>query len=238
MKRAVVTGSTKGIGKAIGIKLLENGYFVFFNYGHNEQSARDLEIELKNFSNNFKIIKNDFSSEKNIDEFCLNVSEKNIDVLVLNVGITDRTAWNEMTMEQWNHVLYTNLTAPAFLSQKLGGKMNNGGSILFIGSVLGEYPHSLSLPYGITKNAVHYLAKSLVKEYYEKNITVNAIATGFTDTQWQKSKPEEVRNRIMSKIAQKRFAEAEEIASLANEILNNKYINGSVVSINGGYDFL
>lgn len=82
---------------------------------------------------------------------------------------------------------------------------------------------------------MHFLAESLVKEFCDREITINAICTGFTDTQWQKQKSEEQRSRIQKKIGLKRFAEPEEIANLAYEILTNKYMTGSVVKIDGGY---
>lgn len=138
-------------------------------------------------------------------------------------------------MEQWNRVMHLNLTVPAFLTQKICKNKNPDGSVLYIGSILGEYAHSVSIPYGVSKAGIHFLTESLVKEYAEQGITVNAICTGFTDTQWQKKKSQEQRDRIQQKIALRRFAEPEEIASLAYELITNRYITGSVVKIDGGY---
>jgi len=237
MKVAVVTGSTKGIGKAIAEKLLHEGYYVVVNYA-NDDTGRDAFIEeFQAFEGQYCIIKNDFQNEKLLDEFveAITTRFREIDVLVANAGVTDRTQWKEMSMEQWNRVLHTNLTVPAFLTQKLGHRMKSGGSVLYIGSILGEYAHSLSIPYGVSKAGLHFLAKSLVKEYASQDITVNAICTGFTDTEWQQKKSEEQRIRIQRKIALRRFAEPEEIASLALELINNRYITGAVVNIDGGY---
>lgn len=235
MRTIVITGSTKGIGKAIGIKFLKQGYYVIFNYAQDDEACRLLREEIKIYDGNYEVIKNDFSDEKAIDDFVNQLKKHKIDKLVLNAGITNRTSWTEMSMEQWNHVMHVNLTVPAFLIQKIGKQMCVGGGILCIGSILGEYAHSMSIPYGVSKAGLHFLAESLVKEYCEREITINAICTGFTDTQWQKRKPEEQRSRIQSKIALKRFAEPEEIANLAYEILTNKYMTGSVVKIDGGY---
>lgn len=235
MRTIVITGSTKGIGKAIGIKFLKQGYYVIFNYAQDDEACRLLREEIKIYDGNYEVIKNDFSDEKAIDDFVNQLKKHKIDKLVLNAGITNRTSWTEMSMEQWNHVMYVNLTVPAFLIQKLGKQMCMGGGILCIGSILGKYAHSMSIPYGVSKAGLHFLAESLVKEFCDREITINAICTGFTDTQWQKQKSEEQRSRIQKKIGLKRFAEPEEIANLAYEILTNKYMTGSVVKIDGGY---
>lgn len=238
MKTAVITGSTKGIGKAIGIKLLDSGYYVLFNYASDDEGCELLKEEIAEYIGKFKVIKNDFSTEEKIDDFVNQVlchAGGDINTLVLNAGITDRTPWEHMSMKQWNHVMHVNLTVPTFLTQKIGKHISSKGSILYIGSILGEYAHSMSVPYGVSKAGLHFLAESLVKEYCDKGITVNAICTGFTDTQWQKNKSEEQRSRIINKIGMRRFAEPEEIASLAFELLTNGYITGSVVKIDGGY---
>ena len=238
-KTAVITGSTKGIGRAIGLKLLEAGYFVVFNYANDENGKDQLEHYLWGTPfKDYKIIKNDFRNEQNIAGFVDDLIEKfpTIDALVLNAGITDRTPWDRLSMNQWEQVLYVNLTMPAFLIQKIGPHLSDStGSILCIGSVLGKYAHSVSIPYGVSKAGLHFLVKSLVKEFSERKITINGICTGFTDTQWQREKTEEQRNRIKEKIAFKRFAEAEEIAELAYSIIQNRYMTGSIVSIDGGY---
>lgn len=115
--------------------------------------------------------------------------------------------------------------------------MQTGGCVLFSGAVMGQFPHALSLPYGTSKAAVHYLTKALVKEFADRGVRVNSVAPGFVETEWQKNKPQEIRRSIESKIALHRFAEPDEIARLAAEILENPYINGSIVNIDGGIAF-
>lgn len=127
MRTIVITGSTKGIGKAIGIKFLKQGYYVIFNYAQDDEACRLLREEIKIYDGNYEVIKNDFSDEKAIDDFVNQLKKHKIDKLVLNAGITNRTSWTEMSMEQWNHVMYVNLTVPAFLIQKLGKQMCMGG---------------------------------------------------------------------------------------------------------------
>ena len=236
MKYAVVTGSTKGIGKSIAKSLLKQGYFVVFHYGHDDSVIPELEKELKTISEKYTIIKNDFCDEDRIIDFCETINSfcPTIDVFINNVAITD---FFSMSLEQWNKVLNINLTAPFLLTQKLGKKIVDNGNIIFIGSLLGNVPHSISVPYGVSKAGLHMLAKYLVKIFAENKIRVNVVAPGFVDTPWQINKPKEQRNRIENKIAMNRFAYPDEIADACNFIIHNGYINGSVLNIHGGYDF-
>lgn len=239
MKYAVITGSSKGIGKQIGIDLLKQGYFVVFNYGHDDSVIPALSEELTQISNNFKIIKNDFSTIEHIENFVKTVCSitDNIDVLVLNSAMTDRTDFEKLTIEQWNKVLMTNLTSPCFLVQKFKNLIEKNGNIIFIGALLGLVPHAISIPYGVTKAGLHMLAKYLVKEFCEDNIRVNVIAPGFVETPWQKNKPEDLRKRIEDKIALHRFATPEEISDAALFIINNNYMNGAILNIDGCYSY-
>lgn len=237
MKYAVVTGATKGIGKQIGIDLLKLGYFVIFNYGHDDSIIEDLNLELLRISDKFKIIKNDCSNIEKISSFVKEVSNINkyIDVLILNAATTDRTNFENLTIEQWNNVLTTNLTSPCFLVQKFKHLIRKNGNIIFTGSLLGTVPHAISIPYGVSKAGLHMLAKYLVKEFCEENIRVNVVAPGFVETPWQRNKPKDLRKRIEGKIALHRFATPEEISDVILFIINNNYINGAIMKIDGGY---
>ena len=241
MKTAVITGSIKGIGKSIGLNLLEKGNFVIFNYANDDAVANELQKDLKEKGFvDFIIIKGDLSSVNGAQDFfekCLNVT-KDFDYIVLNAGCTDRTRFGEIEEKQWEKVMNTNLTVPFFLVQKFSPYINNEtGRIIFIGSKMGVSPHAMSIAYGVSKAGVHFLAKSLVKEFAERKITVNAIAPGFICTPWQKGKTVEQRARIEAKTALNRFGLPEEIAEVVNMIIENQYINGTVLEIDGGYDF-
>jgi 3-oxoacyl-[acyl-carrier protein] reductase len=103
--------------------------------------------------------------------------------------------------------------------------------------MMGVFPHGTSLPYGVSKSAVHSLAKNLVKEFAGTGTTVNAIAPGFVETEWQKNKPQEIRNNIYSKTACGRFAETSEIIAAIDFCLDNAFVNGSVIEVSGGYNY-
>lgn len=240
MKTAVVTASTKGIGRAIGISLLKEGCYVYFNYYKDEIAADQLDTELKQSGfEQYSIIKANMSDYN--DAMCL-VNEikdcsNGIDYLILNAGITDRTSFPDITYEQWNNVMQTNLTIPFFVTQALSSSINKNGRIIFIGSLMGEFPHAQSISYGVSKSAVHFLTKSLVKFFCDKQTTVNCIVPGFVDTPWQKAKKPDHRKRIEDKISLGRFADPSEIADLCISIIDNQYLNGSVITIDGGYSY-
>ena len=239
MKTALVTGSTQGIGKQVGIDLLKAGYHVIFNYGHNDEGAKELEKEISLFSKNFSIIKNDFSTEENIYKFVSDVKQiiNHLDVLVLNASITNKNNIEDLTFSEWNDVIMTNLTAPFFLVKSFKNLIKTNGNIIFIGTILGLFPHSISIPYGVSKAAIHMLAKSLVKEFCENKIRVNVIAPGFVDTPWQKNKAPDHRKRIEDKIALHRFATVEEISNSVHFVINNNYVNGAILQLDGAYDY-
>ena len=109
--------------------------------------------------------------------------------------------------------------------------------MLFMGSYAGQQAYSSSLVYGVTKAAIHFLTKSLVKEFEPKGITVNAIAPGFIETPWHENRTQESYDRINRKIALHRFGEIKDVADMAYSILTNNYMNGSIVDIHGGYDY-
>ena len=158
-----------------------------------------------------------------------------VDLLILNAGCTDRTKWNELTWEKFQHVMDVNINVPAEIIRRFDASLNDGGNIIMISSAMSVYPHAVSVPYTVSKSAVNGLVLALVKEYCERNIRVNAVLPGFVDTTWQKTKPVDQRQRICDKVALHRFAEPEEIAQAVTGILDAKYINGALIPVDGGY---
>lgn len=234
---ALVTGSSKGIGKQISIDLLKKDYFVIMNYAHDESVIENLELELLQISDKFKIIKKDLSQPDNVSSFIEEVKKEvpYLNVLVLNTGITNRKEFKELSFEEWNKVLNANLNCPFFIVQALSDYLQNNSNIIFIGALMGIYPHAISIPYGVSKAAVHELSKYLVKYFCERDITVNTVAPGFVETPWQKDKPAEIRKNIENKTALERFATVEEISSTCLHLIDNKFINGQIIVVDGGY---
>ena len=160
-----------------------------------------------------------------------------VDWLINNVGISTYAKYEDYTFEEWTKIVNTNLSIPVFLVKELRPIMTEGGSILFTGSYAGQQAYSSSLVYGVTKAAIHFLTKSLVKEFEPKGIKVNAIAPGFIQTPWHENRTPQSYERINRKIALHRFGEVSEVADMAYAILTNGYMNGSIVDIHGGYDY-
>lgn len=238
MKNAIVTGGTKGIGLSCAKMLLEKGYHVILTYAHDEAAAQKCNHSLSEISDEFEILKVDQSSRSDMRKFAeLMISKKHIDCIVCNGGGTLRKEMTDILDQEWENVMAMNVNHPFYLIRDLYGNIPSGSRIVFIGSLMGIYPHGTSLAYGVTKSAVHSLAQNLVKCFEDTGTTVNVIAPGFVETEWQKDKPLEIRNRIYQKTAIKRFATVEEIADAVRFCIDNPFVNGSIIEVSGGYCF-
>jgi 3-oxoacyl-[acyl-carrier protein] reductase len=241
MKIAVVTASTKGIGRAIGLSLLADGCFVCFNYSSDDNAAHMLDAEIRDtYKDKYMIVKADMSNLCGLNHLydTVHAHSHHIDYLVLNAGITDRSGFTDITPESWNKVMDTNLNVPLFTVQKFSQDLRADGRIIFIGAMMGQFPHAISLAYGVSKAALQFLTQCLVKEFCdERKITVNCIVPGFVDTPWQKDKDPEHRKRIEDKTALHRFAYPEEIADICLSVMGNAFMTGSIINIDGGYNF-
>jgi 3-oxoacyl-[acyl-carrier protein] reductase len=239
MKYAIVTGGTKGIGKAAVIELLKRDYFVTTNYASDTQTANSALEEFLKISPNIEVLQANQSDNKDFNKFIEYCKDNlpTVDCIVCNAGMTLRKPFVQISNDEWETVMRVSVNSHVYLVRDLFKQIPQNSRIIFIGSMLGILPHATSLPYGVAKSAVHALAKNLVKEFEGTNTTVNAIAPGFVETEWQKNKPEEIRQNIYRKTAIKRFAEVSEIASAIGFCLDNGFINGSVIEIDGGYSF-
>jgi len=235
MKYALVTGATKGIGLAVSAKLIEKGYFVYMNYAHDDAAAQAVSF----IEDKYRIIKADLSAPAGAEILTEQILNDGIqlDCIVLNAGATCRKPFGQIEYDDWNAVMNTNVNIPFLICQKLYPVITNSGSVVFIGSDMGIYPHAVSSAYSVSKAALHMLAQSLVKDVAVRGIRVNAIAPGFIDTEWQKAKSEWLREKIENKIALKRFGTPEEVADACMFVIENNYVNGSVLQIDGGYNY-
>ena len=240
---SVVTGGTSGIGRGIAEKILANsceGDLIFVNYAHNGQRAKDfLESLEERDREKVILVKADLCSYEAMMSFVQAIKDRadHVDWLICNAGISTYAKYEDYTFDEWTKVVNTNLSIPVFLVKELRPFITEGGKVLFMGSYAGQQAYSSSLVYGVTKAAIHFLTKSLVKEFEPKGITVNAIAPGFIQTTWHENRTQESYDRINRKIALHRFGEIKDVADLAYCILTNGYMNGSVVDIHGGYDY-
>jgi 3-oxoacyl-[acyl-carrier protein] reductase len=237
---ALITGGTKGIGRAVAEGLAKSGYNLILTYSSDTVAACKTCSELiEAYGIDAVAIKADSADGKAIDIIANHVESHDIrlDTIVFNAGITNRDSFEKMDIKDWECVFYANIHFPVFLLQRLLGKMNSGGCAVFTGSLMGIIPHAMSLSYGVTKSAVHALVKNLVKFLAPYSLRVNAVAPGFVDTEWQKNKPAEIRRNIENKIALGRFCNPDEIAEVYKLIIENPYINGEVITVDGGYSY-
>ncbi|MEM7026941.1 MAG: acetoacetyl-CoA reductase [Pseudomonadota bacterium] len=232
---ALVTGGSRGIGKAISICLNENGYTVAANYAGNDEAAEAFTKETGIATYKFDV--GDFAAcEEAVKKISADLGA--IEVLVNNAGITRDTTIHKMDFEKWNAVIQTNLTSCFNLSRLVieGMRENNFGRIVNIGSINGQAGQYGQVNYAAAKSGIHGFTKALAQEGASKGITVNAIAPGYIDTEMVRAVPENVLEKIIAKIPVKRLGKPEEIADAVYFLVKDDsgFITGSTLSINGG----
>lgn len=235
MKNAIVTGGTKGIGEAIVKMLLQEGYYVYVTYGNDVEAAKAAADEFGAIGEHFTIMQVDQADRLAVHTFTSSLKNVLIDCVVCNAGATLRKQIAEVTDDEWERVMQIGVNSHFYIIRDLFSNIQPNSRIIFIGSMMAVQPHATSLVYGTMKNALHGLALNLVKEFEGTNTTVNVIAPGFVDTEWQQNKPQEIRENICKKTAVHRFATPEEIANTAKYIINNGFVNGAVIEVSGGY---
>ena len=230
MKTAIVTGGTSGIGLGVAKMLLSKGYRVYATY-----VGPDFEEILENF----EPIKVDQSNREELYTFInrIKLECKNIDCVVCNAGLSIRKSFTETTDMDWDVMMEVAVNSHYILVRELYSIIPHGSRIIFTGSQMGLMPHATVLGYGVTKAAVHALAKNLVKEFEGTGTTVNAVVPGFVETPWQKEKPEEIKQNIYGKTAIHRFATVDEVVEAYRFCIDNPFVNGSLIEVNGGYSY-
>lgn len=239
-KYALITGGTKGIGKAVASCLAEAGYHLVLTYASDKEAAeKTAEALHAAYDKDVHTLRADSADSCSIEEIDRYLADHRLtlDVLIFNAGLTCRDPFEKLSPVEWERVFYANVHFPVFLLQRIIGRIRKGGSVVFTGSLMGIHPHSVSLAYGVTKSAVHALVKNLVKFLVPYKIRVNAVAPGFVDTEWQKTKPAEIRRNIENKLSLGRFCEPAELAQIYKMLIENNYFNGEIIVADGGYSY-
>lgn len=228
MKNAIVTGATSGIGLGVAKMLINKGYKVIATY-----VGADFTEQIENFIP----VKVDQASRNDVYGFIEYVKNhcSTIDCIVCNAGLSIRKSFTETTDEDWDKQMEVAVNSHYIMIRELYPLIPAGSRIIFTGSQMAVHPHATVLSYGVTKSAVCALAKNLVKEFEGTGTTVNAIVPGFVETPWQKEKPEEIKQNIYKKTAIHRFATIDEIVDAYRFCIDNPFVNGSLLEINGGY---
>jgi len=238
-RSAIVTGGTRGIGKAIVLELAQRGSNVAFNYSKSAEEAEKLKSEIKALGVKAHAAQCDVANTDAAAEFVKAVVAEfgTVDHLVNNAGITRDQLVMRMKEEDWDAVIDTNLKgAWNFSKAVLRPMMKNesGGSILNISSVSGVVGMLGQANYSASKAGMIGLTKALAKEVASRNITVNALAPGMIETEMTAEMNAEFREKILAAIPLGRFGTVQEIADLACFLLSARYITGQVIQCDGG----
>jgi len=239
-KTAIVTGGTRGIGRAIVLELAKTGCNVAFNYSKSDDLANELLKEIEALGVKAMAKKadvSDFESAKNmVKEVKDNFGQ--IDFLVNNAGITRDKLLALMKEEDWDDVININLKSVYNFSKAVIMTMvkQKRGNILNITSVSGIAGVAGQANYSASKAGMIGFTKALAKEVGKANINVNAIACGFIETDMTASLPEEYKQKMTDMTSLKRFGTPEDVAKVAMFLLSDdaKYITGQVISVDGG----
>lgn len=230
MRTAIVTGGTSGIGLGVARMLLSKGYRVYTTY-----VGPDFNENIENFT----AVKVNQCNRDELYSFIARIKKEcaSVDCIVCNAGMSIRKSFTETTDNDWDMQMEVAVNSHYILVRELFGLIPQGSRIIFTGSQMGLMPHAMVLAYGVTKAAVHALAKNLVKEFEGTGTTVNAIVPGFVETPWQKEKPEEIKQNIYRKTAIHRFASVDEVVDAYRFCIDNPFVNGSLIEVNGGYSY-
>lgn len=239
MKNALVTGGSRGIGRAICLKLSEMGCHVIINYQSNDKEANKTLEMIKSTGGSGELLRFDVSTNEDTQRvlggWIENNPEKVIEILVNNAGIRKDNLMLWMTTGEWNSVINTNLHSFFYVTRLVlkGMLIKKSGRIINIVSLSGIKGLPGQTNYSAAKAAVIGATKALAQEVGKKKVTVNAVAPGFIQTDMTKELNE---NELKAMIPMNRFGTADEVADAVTFLASDKasYITGEVISINGG----
>lgn len=240
MKYALVTGASRGIGKAVALRLAKRGFSTIINYLNNHEAAEQVKREIEQEGGYAELLPFDASQpqqiEAAIDQWESAHPDEWISILVNNAGIRRDNVMFMMSNDDWHDVLDTNLNGFFYITRRLLKHMmprRHGGRIINMASLSGIKGMAGQVNYSAAKAALIGATKALAQEVAPRNITVNAVAPGFIATDMTKELPED---ELKKMIPAGRFGKAEEVAALVDFLTSDEaaYITGEVININGG----
>lgn len=239
-KTVLVTGASRGIGKAIAVKFAKKGYNLAINCVHNEERLMQTKKEIEEYQVNCLAYVGDMGEMKNCEELFEWIRKQygGLDVLVNNAGVSYIGLLQDMTPDDWDRIIRTNLTsvfnccklAAPYMLEKKQGKIVN------ISSVWGEVGASCEVAYSATKGGINAFTKALAKELAPSGIQVNAIACGAIDTEMNYFMEDDELITLIEEIPSGRLGKAEEVADLAYHLgYKSSYLTGQVIGLDGGW---
>jgi acetoacetyl-CoA reductase/3-oxoacyl-[acyl-carrier protein] reductase len=238
-KTALVTGASRGIGRAIAVTLAREGAKVAINYAHNEAKAQEVAEEITAMGGTAMLVQANVGVAAEARAMVAKVAEQftHLDVLVNNAGITRDNLLPRMTDEQWIEVIHTNLDGCFFCTSAVIPIMTaqSYGRIINISSMNGQVPAIGQANYSASKGGIIAFTRTAAIELVHSGITVNTVAPGYTETDMFAAVPPVIQAQIKGKIPMGRFAHPEEIASAVLFLIaDGDYITGQQISVNGG----
>lgn len=239
-KTVLITGASRGIGKQIAIIFAQNGFNIVATCHNNIDTLSSLKNELSKYNVNIFLFQGDLSKQSTISNLIKFLKNNNIsvDVLINNAGISVVGLIQDLSIDDWNYIWNTNVTAPIFLSKELVPHFlhNHSGKIINISSVWGNVGASCEVAYSATKGAINSFTKALAKELAPSNIQVNAISCGIIDTDMNSHLSSGDINEIVTDIPAGRIGTPKDIALTALSLVNGSdYLTGQIITVDGGW---
>lgn len=237
---ALVTGGSRGIGRAIALRLAKDGAKVAISYRSNEEAAKETAAEIRAAGGECELFKDDVASAEGVQNLVKGVEETlgAVGILVNNAGITRDNLLMRMKDNEFDDVVATNLRGTYLCTKAvLRGMMRaRWGRILNVSSVVGVLGNAGQANYAASKAGVIGFTKSVAREVASRSITVNAIAPGYVETELTGGLSEQVKDRILAQVPMERFGEAGEIADLVAFLAGDGagYITGQTIAVDGG----
>ena len=239
MKTIIVTGGSRGIGASIVKELANKDYNIVLNYNNSEKQAKQIQKELLEKNIKIEIFKADVSKRENVKDLVKFALEKfkTIDVLINNAGIDQVKMFMDITDEDWNKMIQTNLNSVFYCTQEVLPTMthNKNGNIINISSIWGITGASCEVHYSVAKAGIDGMTKALAKELGPSNIRVNSIAPGAILTDMNSEYTNEEIKDMESQIPLGRLGNSIDIAKCVNWLIEDNYTTGQIISPNGGW---
>ncbi len=237
---AVVTGGSRGIGRAISVKLASEGVYIVVNYLSRVQDAEETLSEIRKNGGNGHLFKGDVSDYKKAQELTEDTVKRcgRVDMLINNAGISHHGLLMDMDENQYDRVMDVNLKSAFNMTRHMMPYLlKTRGTILNISSIWSEKGASNEVVYSMTKAGINAFTKSLAREMAPSGIRVNSIAPGLIDTEMNSGLSPEEKEEMVCYLASHRMGTASDIANLAWFLLSpeSQYINGQIITADGGY---